>query len=90
MNRLSPVTHRDTSNARKDGGQLMTATTPETRWTRKHLLDLEELTADEILFVLDTAVTFKEVSTRSIKKVPALRGRVMVNAFFEDSTRCMS
>ena len=65
----------------------MTATTPETRWTRKHLLDLEELTADEILFVLDTAVTFKEVSTRSIKKVPALRGRVMVNAFFEDSTR---
>ena len=68
----------------------MTAAANETspiRWTRKHLLGLEELSAQEILFVLDTAASFKEVSTRSIKKVPALRGRVMVNAFFEDSTR---
>lgn len=56
-------------------------------WTRKHLLTLEELSADEIRFVLDTADSFKEVSTRSVKKVPALRGRVVVNAFFEDSTR---
>jgi len=59
----------------------------EPRWTRKHLLGLEELSADEIKIVLDTALSFKEVSTRSVKKVPALRGRVMVNAFFEDSTR---
>src|SRR5829696_7607105 len=59
----------------------------ETIWKRKHLLGLEELSADEIRFVLDTADSFKEVSTRSIKKVPALRGRVVVNAFFEDSTR---
>src|SRR3954463_4609128 len=59
----------------------------ETIWKRKHLLGLEELSADEIRFILDTADTFKEVSTRSIKKVPALRGRVVVNAFFEDSTR---
>src|SRR5437588_10025777 len=57
------------------------------RWTRKHLLGLEHLSAEEILFVLDTANSFKEVSTRSVKKVPALRGRVMVNTFFEDSTR---
>jgi aspartate carbamoyltransferase catalytic subunit len=49
------------------------------RWSRKHLLGLEELSADEIRFVLDTADSFK--------KVPALRGRVVVNAFFEDSTR---
>ena len=56
-------------------------------WNRKHLLGLEELSADEIRFVLDTAASFKEVSTRSVKKVPALRGRVVVNAFFEDSTR---
>jgi aspartate carbamoyltransferase catalytic subunit len=56
-------------------------------WTRKHLLALEDLSADEIRFVLDTADSFKEVSTRSIKKVPALRGRVVVNAFWEDSTR---
>src|SRR6266576_2854838 len=57
------------------------------RWTRKHLLGLESLSADEIRFVLDTAESFKEVSTRSVKKVPALRGQVVVNAFFEDSTR---
>src|SRR3989442_6129892 len=58
-----------------------------TIWTRKHLLGLEELSADELRFVIDTARAFKEVSTRSVKKVPALRGRVVVNAFFEDSTR---
>jgi aspartate carbamoyltransferase catalytic subunit len=57
------------------------------RWTRKHLLGLEPLSAEEIRFVLDTALSFKEVSTRSVKKVPALRGRVLVNLFFEDSTR---
>src|SRR5436190_13568469 len=63
------------------------ASEPEQSWTRKHLLGLEDLSADEIRLLLDTADSFKEVSTRSIKKVPALRGRVMVNAFFEDSTR---
>src|SRR3954451_1097180 len=57
------------------------------RWTRKHLLSLEELSADEIRFVLDTARGLAEVSTRSVKKVPALRGRVVVNAFWEASTR---
>src|SRR3712207_3436398 len=61
--------------------------TETTTWTRRHLLGLEELSAEEIRFVLDTADSFKEVSTRSVKKVPALRGRVVVNAFFEDSTR---
>src|SRR5262245_10024803 len=65
----------------------MSIDAPPIRWTRKHLLGLEELSADEIRFVLDTAESFKEVSTRSVKKVPALRGRVVVNAFFEDSTR---
>src|SRR5687767_12693139 len=56
-------------------------------WKRKHLLGLEELSAEEIEFILNTADTFKEVSTRSVKKVPALRGRVVVNAFWEASTR---
>src|SRR5580765_6559808 len=65
----------------------MTTDAPPIRWTRKHLLGLEELSADELRFILDTALSFKEVSTRSVKKVPALRGRVVVNAFFEDSTR---
>src|ERR687896_398389 len=61
--------------------------TATTVWTRKHLLGLQELTAEEIFYVLDTADSFKEVSTRSVKKVPALRGRVIVNTFFEASTR---
>jgi len=56
-------------------------------WTRPHLLSLEALSREEIEFVLGTADSFKEVSTRSVKKVPALRGRVLENAFFEDSTR---
>jgi len=59
----------------------------EFTWRRKHLLDLESLSADELRCILDTAAGFKEVSTRSVKKVPALRGRVVVNMFFEDSTR---
>ncbi len=59
----------------------------EHRWTHKHLLAVEELSVEDIRYVLDTADSFKEVSTRSVKKVPALRGQVMVNLFFEDSTR---
>jgi aspartate carbamoyltransferase catalytic subunit len=61
--------------------------TPPFAWTRKHLLSLESLSAQELEFFLDSAQSFREVSTRSVKKVPALRGRVVVNAFFEDSTR---
>ena len=59
-------------------------------WNRSHLLGLEDLSAAEILAVLDTAGALREVSTRSIKKVPALRGKVVVNLFFEDSTRTRS
>ncbi len=53
----------------------------------KDLLDLETLTPDQIRLVLDTAVPFKEISERAIKKVPALRGQTIVNLFFEASTR---
>jgi aspartate carbamoyltransferase catalytic subunit len=53
----------------------------------KDLLDLESLTPDQIRLVLDTAVPFKEISERAIKKVPALRGQTIVNLFFEASTR---
>ena len=59
----------------------------ERTWTRPHLLGLEDLSAAEILAALDTASTLTEVSTRSVKKIPALRGKVCVNLFFEDSTR---
>lgn len=56
-------------------------------WNRKHLLDIESLTAEEITTVLDTARAFKAVGERSIKKVPALRGKTVVNLFVEPSTR---
>ena len=53
----------------------------------KDLLGLEGLTADQIRLILDTAEPFKEVSERAIKKVPTLRGKTIVNLFFEASTR---
>ena len=56
-------------------------------WTKKDLLGLEYLTPEEIELILDTAESFKEVSTREIKKVPALRGKTAVNLFYEPSTR---
>jgi aspartate carbamoyltransferase catalytic subunit len=56
-------------------------------WARKHLLDIESLTPDEINTVLDTARAFKAVGERAIKKVPALRGKTVVNLFVEPSTR---
>jgi aspartate carbamoyltransferase catalytic subunit len=56
-------------------------------WTRKDLLGLEDLSRAEIQFILDTVASFKEVSTREIKKVPALRGKTVVNLFYEPSTR---
>lgn len=56
-------------------------------WQHKHLLGLRDLSADEITYILDTAEGFEQISTRSIKKAPPLRGRVVVNLFFEDSTR---
>ena len=57
------------------------------QWTRKHLVGLRELSRQELEFILDTAQGFEEISTRSIKKAPPLRGKVVVNMFFEDSTR---
>ena len=56
-------------------------------WTRKDLTGLDELTAAEINFLLDTARAFKGVGERSLKKVPALRGKTLVNFFVEPSTR---
>ena len=59
------------------------------KWSRKHLLGLRELSAEEISYILDTAEGFEQVSQRSVKKAPALRGKVVVNLFFEDSTRTL-
>lgn len=56
-------------------------------WNRKHLLDIQSLSPEEITTVLDTARAFKGVGERSIKKVPALRGKTVINLFVEPSTR---
>jgi aspartate carbamoyltransferase catalytic subunit len=55
--------------------------------TRKDILGIRELAVEEINLILDTAESFLEVSTREIKKVPALRGKTVVNLFYEASTR---
>ena len=60
---------------------------PVTALRRKDLLGIADLSAPEITLILDTAEAMKEVATRPIKKVPALRGKTVVNLFFEPSTR---
>ncbi|MFQ5736140.1 MAG: aspartate carbamoyltransferase catalytic subunit [Thermodesulfobacteriota bacterium] len=54
---------------------------------RKDILGIEELDAEEIRLILSTAASFKEISTREIKKVPTLRGKTVINLFYEPSTR---
>ena len=65
---------------------------PETpvRWNRKDLLGIAELSPAEIELILDTAESFREVGERPIKKVPTLRGKTVINLFFESSTRTRS
>lgn len=58
-----------------------------TNFNRKDLLGIRELSASEITHILDTAEGFRDISRREIKKVPTLRGRTVINLFFEPSTR---
>ncbi len=53
----------------------------------KHILGIEQLSREDIIQILDTAESFKEINTREIKKVPTLRGKTIINLFFEASTR---
>src|SRR6185503_7451620 len=56
-------------------------------WTRKDLLAMRDLDAAEITLLIDTAASLQEIASREIKKVPALRGKTIVNLFYESSTR---
>jgi aspartate carbamoyltransferase catalytic subunit len=56
-------------------------------WTRRHLLDLESLSAEELNVILDSAVMFKEATANCSQKIPVLAGRTCANLFFENSTR---
>jgi len=58
--------------------------------TRKDLLDIESLSAEEIKLLLDQAEPFKDLFTRSVKKVPALKGKSVLTLFYEPSTRTLS
>jgi aspartate carbamoyltransferase catalytic subunit len=57
------------------------------QWTRRHVLDLDDFSEDEILAVLDTAEAMREILGREIRRVPALRGVTVVTLFYEASTR---
>jgi aspartate carbamoyltransferase catalytic subunit len=67
--------------------KIILRTALDTGFKLKHLLGIRELSVDQITYLLDTAETFRDVSKREIKKVPALRGRTVINLFFEASTR---
>lgn len=90
MNRILSIVERHTHHgSRKPHSTTMAMTRKgkQFSWRRKHLIGLRDLTAEEILYILDTAKGFEQISTRSVKKAPPLRGKVVVNLFFEDSTR---
>jgi len=57
------------------------------RFNHKHILSIDDFSPDDLSFIIQTAQSLKEISTRSIKKVPTLRGKTIINLFFEPSTR---
>lgn len=57
------------------------------RLSTRHIISINDLTKKDVLTILQTANSFREISERPIKKVPTLRGRTVINCFFEDSTR---
>ena len=59
----------------------------EAKWTRRHLLDVDDLTRDEIELLMETTEAMAEVLGRDVPRVPALRGRTIVTLFYEASTR---
>ena len=90
MNRILNIVERHThrgSKRRHSATMAIMRKGKQFRWQRKHLIGLRDLAAEEITYILDTARGFEQISTRSVKKAPPLRGKVVVNLFFEDSTR---
>jgi aspartate carbamoyltransferase catalytic subunit len=68
----------------------MPTETPAFKWTRRHVIDSSTLTRPEVDEVLRTAKTFAEILERPIKKIPTLRGKVVANMFYENSTRTLT
>src|SRR5450759_6035809 len=59
----------------------------DAKWTRRHLLDVDDLSGDEIALLMETTEAMAEVLRRDVPRVPALRGRTIVTLFYEASTR---
>ena len=83
MTKLLSVRNSETKNPKENKMAAKEAFV----WTKKDLLGLEYLTKEEIEFILDNARSFKEVLKRPLRKVPTLRGKTIVNLFYEPSTR---
>ena len=83
MTKSSSTTNAPDVRADAPAGEPQAAT----RLRRKHLLGIADLAPEEIVLILDTAEAMREIGQRPIKKVPTLRGRTVVNLFFEPSTR---
>jgi len=73
--------------ARSDGSRKAATTEEQTTWTGPHLLDVDTLSRNEILLILETAEGMEEVLHRRVARTPALRGVTVVNLFYEASTR---
>src|SRR5438874_2200976 len=78
-----------TADARSEATVAPIAAPPpeETGWSRRHLLDLDDFTSDEVELLMSTADAMKEVLGREVPRVPALRGTTIVTLFYENSTR---
>src|SRR4030042_975801 len=90
MNRILNIVERHTHHGSKERhgtGMAMVRKGRQFRGQRKGLIGLRDLTAEEITHILDTAKGFEQISTRSVKKAPPLRGKVVGHLFFEDTTR---
>ncbi len=76
-----------TTETRAEPSPIETAPADESGWRRRHLLDLDDFTADELELVMRTTDAMKEIRSREVPRVPALRGTTIVTLFYENSTR---
>ncbi len=78
------------SNKQVEDLNIETIVKKDFNWNRKRLLSTKDLQKEEVQLILETAKTLSEIPTRPIKKVPTLRGKVVINLFYENSTRTRS
>jgi aspartate carbamoyltransferase catalytic subunit len=85
---MTPRREGEQSTSRREsGGDVPLSPARERSWQRRHVLDLDDFSVDEIEMVLETAAAMKDVLARDVPRAPALRGMTMVTLFYEASTR---